>query len=93
LPSDDRDYLEFTEAGVALQFDSESSMLETILLYTEGHDEYAGYQGELPNGIDFGHSRNEVRKRCPMTSRLDCRSAHLIFHRHTGQEFALSTPG
>jgi hypothetical protein len=63
LPSDDRHYLEFMEAGVALQFDSESSILETILLYTEGHDEYSGYQGELPNGIDFGHSRNEVRKR------------------------------
>lgn len=48
---------------IALQIDSESSILETILLYSEGLDEYSAYQGEMPNGISFGHSRAQVRKR------------------------------
>lgn len=61
--SDGRHYLEFMEAGVALQFDSKSSILETILLYSKGLDEYSAYQGQLPDGIGFGHSRTEVRKR------------------------------
>src|SRR5690606_33147833 len=64
----DRSYLTFKHAGVLLDMD-EDSVLRSISLHSGFFEDFSAYKGELPNGLDFGLSRVEVRKRLGEPSR------------------------
>jgi hypothetical protein len=66
-------YLEFEKKGVALLFQDEAMLKDEdkpvgtgplifagAFFYSEGHEDYSQYQGELPEGLEFSDSRDTV---------------------------------
>jgi hypothetical protein len=60
-------YVEMPEAGLSLVL-LEDMMIDTVHLYSDGYDSYSGYAQQLPEGIDFNMSRDQVRSKIGIPS-------------------------
>jgi hypothetical protein len=61
LEEEDGTYYEFPSAGLAILFDV-NPRVKAIYLHREGHDNYRGFGGALPQNLSFGKSRKDVMK-------------------------------
>jgi hypothetical protein len=64
-----RRYGEAPSLGLSFVFD-DGGRVDTVHLHAEGHDGYAAYHGEMPLGVRFGASRDDVHaaRGAPATS-------------------------
>src|SRR5262245_3141816 len=59
---DDRYHQIYTAAGIEFGANRDQ-VVGDIHLFTEGYQGFHGYQGQLPQGIDFSDSRKKVRRK------------------------------
>jgi hypothetical protein len=52
-------YYEFKKHGLAFRLDGDE-MVTSFFLYAEGVDGYREYQGRLPRGLSFSHTRQQI---------------------------------
>ena len=60
----ERIYSDYPESGVCFLF--QQGICTTIFLYSEGHEEHRSFKGKIPNGLEFGQSRLQVRSQFPV---------------------------
>ena len=61
----DNAYLDYPQSGICFHL-KKGVGVSTIFLYSEGHEEHRSFQGKIPNGLEFGQSRDHVRSRFPV---------------------------
>jgi hypothetical protein len=56
----DQSYVSFPDLGISLVL-PDDEVVSAVHLYSDQHDGFSGYAGELPNGLSFGMTKDEVR--------------------------------
>ena len=78
-------YINHTDAGVSLLFESESyvsakhhvgfpsdaPVLTAIFLYGPDHDEFSAYEGDLPGGLLLSDSREQARSKLGTSAKFN----------------------
>jgi hypothetical protein len=63
--TEDTEYIDYLKSGICFHVEPAIGV-STIFIYSEGHEEHRAFQGDIPNGLVFGQSREQVRSQFPV---------------------------
>lgn len=63
-------FYSFKQKGIALKINNQDT-IESIILYSEGSDNFRKYSGDLPNGLKFEDTRNVIEQKLGPPKKID----------------------